>query len=56
MRITLLLFIMGVLLITAGYAHQMKPSCEKGIDIKYVPRNVYDEIMQGKPYSEETTV
>ena len=44
------------LFITAGYAHQMKPSCEKGIDIKYVPRNVYDEIMQGKPYSEETTV
>ena len=34
MKITLLLFIIGVLLITAGYAQQMKPSCEKGIEVK----------------------
>jgi hypothetical protein len=56
MKISLIIFIVGVLFMTAGYAHQMKPSCEKGIEIKYVPRNVYDEIMQSKPYSEETTL
>ena len=48
MRISLLLFIMGILFITAGYAHQVKPSCSKGIDIKFVPRDVYDEIMLNK--------
>tara|TARA_Y100000389_G_C17436134_1_gene505653 strand:+ start:729 stop:905 length:177 start_codon:yes stop_codon:yes gene_type:complete len=55
-NIGLIILITGILFITAGYAHQVQPSCEKGIDIKFVPRNVYDEIMQGKPYSEETNV
>lgn len=52
MNITLILFITGVLLITAGYAQQMKPSCENGIEVKYVPRNVYDQLEESKPYSE----
>ena len=52
MKIALLLFILGILLITAGYAQQMKPSCDKGIDVKYVPRNVFDQLEQSKPYSE----
>lgn len=52
MKITLLLFILGILFITAGYAHQMKPSCEKGIEVKYVPRNVFDQLEESKPYSE----
>ena len=52
MKIALLLFVFGILLITAGYAHQMKPSCEKGIEVKYVPRNVFDQLEQSKPYSE----
>jgi hypothetical protein len=48
MRISLLLFIMGMLFITAGYAHQVKPSCSKGTEVKFVPRDVYDEIMLNK--------
>jgi len=52
MKIVLILFILGILLITTGYAHQMRPSCEKGIEVKYVPRNVFDQLEQSKPYSE----
>lgn len=52
MKLSLILFITGTLLITAGYAKQMKPSCEKGIEVKYVPRNVFDQLEQSKPYSE----
>ena len=52
MNIVLILFITGILLITAGYAQQMKPSCEKGIEVKYLPRNVFDQIEESKPYSE----
>jgi hypothetical protein len=48
MRIVLLLFIMGILFITAGYAHQVKPSCSKGTEVKFVPRDVYDEIILNK--------
>ena len=49
---SLIFLIMGILFITAGYAKQMKPSCDKGIEVKYVPRTVYDEMMQGKAYTE----
>tara|TARA_Y100000389_G_scaffold687_1_gene701 strand:+ start:251 stop:439 length:189 start_codon:yes stop_codon:yes gene_type:complete len=52
MKISLVFLIMGILFITAGYAKQMKPSCAKGLEVKYVPRTVYDEIMQGKAYTE----
>ena len=56
MRFNLILFIVGLLFIISGYAHQMRPSCEKGVEIKYVPRNIYDEIMKSKPYTEEDTL
>ncbi len=52
MKLSLILFITGMLLITAGYAQQMKPTCEKGIEVKYIPRNIYDQIEESKPYSE----
>ena len=48
MKLSLILFITGMLLITAGYAQQMKPTCEKGIEVKYIPRNVYDQIEESK--------
>ncbi len=43
---------MGLLLITAGYANQIKPSCKKDVEIKYVNRELYDELSQEKPYME----
>ena len=52
MEITLILFVLGIILITAGYAQQMSPSCDKGIDIKYVPRDVFDELDSSIPYTE----
>ena len=52
MKISLLLFILGILLTTAGYAQQMAPSCDKGIEVKYLPRDVYDELERSKPYTE----
>jgi|MDTC01.1.fsa_nt_gb hypothetical protein len=52
MKFHFILFIMGVLFITAGYAKQMKPSCDKGVEVRFVPRTVFDEISQGKSYTE----
>ena len=52
MKLSLIFLILGILLITAGYAKQMKPSCDKGLEVKYVPRTVYDDIMQGKAFTE----
>ena len=53
MKLSLILFIMGIICISAGYAKQMKPSCSSGIDIKYLPRSVYDEMAQGRAYTEK---
>ena len=46
MRLSLLLFIVGTLFITMGYAHQMKPQCKSGSEVRIVPRNVYDQIIK----------
>ena len=45
MRLSLLLFIIGVLFITAGYTQSVVPKCEKGSEVRIVPRNVYDQII-----------
>ena len=45
MKLSLLLFIIGVLFITAGYTHQLNPECNEGSEVRVVPRNVYDQII-----------
>jgi len=52
MKFHFILFIVGILFITAGYAKQMKPSCDKGVEVKFVPRAVFDEIRQETAYTE----
>tara|TARA_Y100001958_G_C21246773_1_gene577483 strand:+ start:541 stop:699 length:159 start_codon:yes stop_codon:yes gene_type:complete len=45
MNLILLLFTIGILLVSIGYAHQKNPECVPGTEIRIVPRNVYDEIV-----------
>jgi hypothetical protein len=45
MRLSLLIFIVGVLFITAGYTTQLDPKCKRGSEVRIVPRNVYDQII-----------
>ena len=46
MRLSLLLFIIGIIFITAGYTNQLNPRCKSGSEVRIVPRNVYDQIIQ----------
>ena len=46
MRLSLLIFIIGALFITAGYTNSLNPKCKKGTEVRIVPRNVYDQIIQ----------
>ena len=46
MRLSLLIFIIGIIFITAGYTNQLNPGCRPGSDVRIVPRNVYDQIIQ----------
>ncbi len=45
MNIILLLFVIGIILISIGYANQQNPRCNLGSEIRIVPRDVYDEII-----------
>ena len=45
MRLSLLLFIMGVVFITAGYTNSLSPGCKMGTEVRIVPRNIYDQII-----------
>jgi hypothetical protein len=45
MKLSLLIFIIGVLFITAGYTQQLDPGCKKGNEVRIVPRNVYDQVI-----------
>jgi hypothetical protein len=52
MKISFTLFVIGIIFIIIGYASQVAPSCDKGIDVKFVPRDVFDELSRSKPYTE----
>lgn len=45
MKLSLLIFIIGVLFITAGYTQQLNPGCKTGSEVRIVPRNVYDQVI-----------
>jgi len=45
-NISLLLLIIGILLMVSGYSLQVDPPCNnQKINIQYLPRNIYDEII-----------
>ena len=46
MRLSLLLLTIGILFIVTGYAHQRSPQCNPGTEVRIVPRNVYDQIIE----------
>lgn len=46
MKISLLMFIIGVLFIVAGYTQQLDPKCKPRTEIRIIPRNVYDQLIE----------
>ena len=64
MNVALILFVLGVMMVVAGFTNQISPTCNSGVEVKIVPRGVYDEILRNqdltdqvfKDMSEVTTV
>ena len=52
MKISFILLVIGLICITAGYVNQISPQCKKGVQVKIVPRNVYDQIIKDSLLSE----
>tara|TARA_A100000164_G_C21552345_1_gene605670 strand:- start:73 stop:252 length:180 start_codon:yes stop_codon:yes gene_type:complete len=53
MNISLLLFTLGILMIVAGYTNQISPKCNDGVNVRIVPRNVYDEILHNQELTDK---
>ena len=45
MRLSLLLFVIGIICIVSGYVQQLDPQCKDKVEVKIVPRNVYDQLI-----------
>ncbi len=45
MRLAFILFMIGLMMIVAGFVNQVAPKCKEGVEIRVVPRSVYDEIV-----------
>ena len=46
MRLSLLLFIFGIVCIVSGYVQELDPQCKDKSEVKIVPRNVYDQLIK----------
>lgn len=49
MQLSLLFFIFGFTLLVFGVSQQFVPKCSNKIDVKYVARNVYDDLLKSSP-------
>ena len=45
MRLSLLLLVIGIIFVTTGYTYQMNPQCKDEVQVRVLPRDVYDEII-----------
>jgi len=48
MNISLVLFTVGIIMITTGYTNQISPQCNQEPQVKIVPRRVYEEILMNQ--------
>lgn len=46
MRISLLLFVIGLMCIVSGYTQQKDPKCNPEPEVRIIPRNVYDQLIE----------
>jgi hypothetical protein len=53
MNIALILFTLGILMVVAGYTNQISPHCNTDIQVKVVPRPIYDEILHNQELSDQ---
>ena len=46
MKLSLLLFVIGLLFMVSGYVQQLDPHCNQKPEIRIIPRNVYDQLIE----------
>jgi len=51
MRVSLLLLIIGIFLVSFGVTGQLSPQCNTNVDVRIVSRNVYDQIIKDSVFN-----
>ena len=46
MKLSLLLFVFGIICIVSGYVQELDPQCKEKSEVKIIPRNVYDQLIE----------
>tara|TARA_Y100000389_G_scaffold93788_1_gene90429 strand:+ start:1191 stop:1343 length:153 start_codon:yes stop_codon:yes gene_type:complete len=46
MKLTLLMFVVGLLMVVAGYVQELDPQCNNTTEVRILPRNVYDQLIE----------
>jgi len=46
MKLTLLMFVVGILMVVAGYVQELDPQCNNTTEVRIIPRNVYDQLIE----------
>ncbi len=46
MRLSLLLFVVGVIFVVLRYIQDRDPKCKPKTEIRILPRNVYDQLIK----------
>ena len=53
MNIALILLIIGVMMVVAGYTNQISPQCNQQPQVKVVPRPIYDELLLNQELTDQ---
>lgn len=46
MKLSLLLFVFGIICVVSGYVQDLDPQCKPDTEVRIVPRDVYDQIIK----------
>lgn len=46
MRLSLLLFVIGIIFVVLRYIQDKDPNCKPKTEIRILPRNVYDQLIK----------
>ena len=46
MKLSLLLFVIGILFVVSGYIQDLDPQCKDKTEVRIIPRNVYDQLVE----------
>ena len=55
MKLSIVLFLIGITMIGLGVARQMTPPCKDRVDVRYVARNIYDDLLRNSPKTNADT-